>query len=105
MSPSPETRPSLLLRLVDRADQEAWREFAQIYTPVVYRLALSKGLQHADAEDQAQQVLAAVSADPTTIDRVLATSNLPTPQVLSTLTVLEMRRLVKRLGGNLVMRV
>jgi DNA processing protein len=52
-----------------------------------------------------QQVLAAVSADPTTIDRVLATSGLPTPQVLSTLSVLEMRRLVKRLGGNLVMRV
>jgi len=52
-----------------------------------------------------QQVLAAVSAEPTTIDRVLATSNLSTPQVLSTLSVLEMRRLVKRLGGNLVMRV
>jgi len=50
-------------------------------------------------------VLAAVGAEPTTIDRVLATSNLPTPQVLSTLSVLEMRRLVKRLGGNLVMRV
>ena len=29
--------------------------------PVVYRLALRKGLQHADAEDLAQQVLTAVS--------------------------------------------
>jgi RNA polymerase sigma factor (sigma-70 family) len=61
MSPSPETRPSLLVRLIDRTDQEAWHEFAQIYGPVVYRLALRKGLQHADAEDLAQQVLAAVS--------------------------------------------
>jgi RNA polymerase sigma-70 factor (ECF subfamily) len=72
MSPSPETRASLLVRLADRADQEAWHEFAQIYTPVVYRLAVRKGLQHADAEDLAQQVLTAVSkaigrwqADPT----------------------------------------
>ncbi|HEY2883341.1 MAG TPA: sigma-70 family RNA polymerase sigma factor [Pirellulales bacterium] len=61
MSPSPETRNSLLVRLTDRADQAAWHEFAQIYMPVVYRLALRKGLQHADAEDLAQQVLAAVS--------------------------------------------
>ena len=61
MSPSPETRPSLLVRLIDRADQEAWHEFARIYGPVVYRLALRKGLQHADAEDLAQQVLTAVS--------------------------------------------
>src|SRR5215470_12010956 len=61
MSPSPETRNSLLGRLTDRADQAAWHEFAQIYMPVVYRLALRKGLQHADAEDLAQQVLAAVS--------------------------------------------
>lgn len=61
MSPSPETRPSLLVRLIDRTDQEAWHEFAQIYGPVVYRLALRKGMQHSDAEDLAQQVLTAVS--------------------------------------------
>ncbi|HEY2762151.1 MAG TPA: sigma-70 family RNA polymerase sigma factor [Pirellulales bacterium] len=61
MSPSPETRQSLLLRLADRADQSAWQEFAKIYTPVIYRLALRRGLQHADAEDLSQQVLAAVA--------------------------------------------
>ncbi len=61
MSPSPETRPSLLLRLADHADQAAWQEFARIYTPVVYRLAVRRGLQHADAEDLSQQVLAAVA--------------------------------------------
>ncbi|HTQ39040.1 MAG TPA: RNA polymerase sigma factor [Pirellulales bacterium] len=61
MSPSPETRPSLLIRLSDRSDQAAWQEFASIYTPVIYRLALRKGLQHADAEDLSQQVLSAIA--------------------------------------------
>ncbi len=61
MSPSPETRQSLLLRLADHADQTAWQEFARIYTPVVYRLAVRPGLQHADAEDLSQQVLTAVA--------------------------------------------
>jgi RNA polymerase sigma factor (sigma-70 family) len=58
----PDTRSSLIVRLKDRADQEAWREFVEVYRPVVYRLACRKGLQHADAEDLAQQVLLAVAA-------------------------------------------
>lgn len=61
MSPAPETRPSLLLRLADRADQVAWNEFAMIYAPVIHRLALRRGLQHADADDLTQQVLTAVA--------------------------------------------
>ena len=58
----PETRASLIGRLKDRADQEAWREFVEIYRPVVWRLARHKGLQPADADDLAQQVLSAVAA-------------------------------------------
>jgi DNA processing protein len=54
--------------------------------------------------DVEQSVLAVVSSDPTTIDAVVAASGLPTPQVLSTISVLEMRRLVRRLGGNRVCR-
>ena len=61
MNASPETRASLLIRLKDRADHEAWTEFVEIYQPVVYRLARHKGLQHADAEDLVQQVLSAVA--------------------------------------------
>ncbi len=61
MSPSPETRPSLLVRLADHADQSAWMEFAQVYSPVIHRLALRRGLQPADADDLTQQVLTAVS--------------------------------------------
>jgi DNA processing protein len=51
-----------------------------------------------------QQVLAAVSAEPTTIDAIVERSGLSTPQVLSTLSVLEMRRLVRRLSGNMMVR-
>jgi len=61
MGQSPETRPSLLVRLKDRMDQEAWDEFTEIYQPVIYRLARRKGMQHADAEDLAQLVLMAVA--------------------------------------------
>lgn len=61
VSPSPETRASLLIRLKDREDQAAWSEFVEIYQPVIRRLALRKGMQTADAEDVAQRVLLSVS--------------------------------------------
>jgi DNA processing protein len=51
-----------------------------------------------------QQVLATIGSEPITIDAVLAASKLPAPQVLATISVLEMRRLVRRLSGNLIMR-
>ena len=51
-----------------------------------------------------RQVLAAVSAEATTIDHVVTASGLPTSQVLAALSVLEMRRLVRRLSGNRVSR-
>jgi RNA polymerase sigma-70 factor (ECF subfamily) len=57
----PDTRLSLIARLKDRADESAWTEFVEVYRPVIYRLACRRGLQHADAEDLAQQVLAAVA--------------------------------------------
>ena len=38
------------------------------------------------------------------IDEVVAASRLAVPQVLATLSALEMRRLVRRLEGNRVMR-
>lgn len=55
--------------------------------------------------DLEQQVLAAIGADPTQIDEIVSTSHVPVPQVLATLSVLEMRRLVRRVSGNLVRRV
>ncbi|MEX2113923.1 MAG: DNA-processing protein DprA [Pirellulales bacterium] len=51
-----------------------------------------------------QSVLSQIGQDPTTIDAVVAKSNLPTGKVLATISVLEMRHLVKRLSGNLIVR-
>ena len=56
----PDTRESLLKRLVSPQSDEGWREFATIYRPLVYRVAVAKGLQHADAEDLTQDVLSVV---------------------------------------------
>ena len=57
----PETSHSLLLRVRNAEDEAAWAEFSEIYRPVIFRLALQKGMQHADAEDLAQQVLVAIA--------------------------------------------
>lgn len=57
----PETRPSLLLRIRDADDRDAWDQFSEIYRPVICRVARLKGLQQADAEDLAQQVLLSVA--------------------------------------------
>lgn len=57
---SPETSQSLLFRLRNPVDADAWQEFAEIYRPVILRIASSKGLQSTDAEDLAQKVLIAI---------------------------------------------
>ncbi len=46
----PETRNSLIVRLRQPGNQEAWREFASLYEPLIYRLAARRGMQHADAQ-------------------------------------------------------
>lgn len=51
-----------------------------------------------------QNVLDAISTEATAIDQVVATTGLPVPNVLSTISVLEMRRLVRRLSGTMVVR-
>jgi RNA polymerase sigma-70 factor (ECF subfamily) len=58
----PETRESLLVQVRSPANREAWDQFALIYRPVIYRLARYRGLQDADAQDLAQQVLMAVAS-------------------------------------------
>jgi RNA polymerase sigma-70 factor, ECF subfamily len=58
---TPETRDSLLVRVKNASDQEAWTEFVDLYRPVIYRLARRRGMQDADAQDLAQQVLVSVS--------------------------------------------
>jgi RNA polymerase sigma-70 factor (ECF subfamily) len=55
------TRPSLLLRLRDAGDREAWQAFVDIYGPLIYRHSRRRGLQDADAADLTQEVLFQVS--------------------------------------------
>lgn len=57
----PETNESLILRVKDPADAAAWSDFLAIYRPVVVRMACGRGLQHADADDLAQQVFLSVA--------------------------------------------
>jgi RNA polymerase sigma factor (sigma-70 family) len=59
---SPLTRASLLVRIRDGANHAAWREFVQLYGPVVYGFARKRGLQDADAADLMQDVLRSVSS-------------------------------------------
>ena len=60
MDDAPATRHSLLVKLRDPADEPAWREFVELYRPLVFRLARGQGLQHADADDLCQDVFRAV---------------------------------------------
>jgi len=57
----PDTRETLIQRLPNSADVEAWDEFVDIYEPLLFRLARGRGLQAADAEDFVQEVLTAVA--------------------------------------------
>ena len=54
--------------------------------------------------DQEQAVLDAIQKEATSIDQVVSVSGLPIHRVLSTISVLEMRRLVRRISGNQVSR-
>src|SRR5689334_2401974 len=58
---SPETRLSLLVQIRDGKNQLAWREFVDLYGPVVYGFARKRGLQDADAADLMQDVMRSVS--------------------------------------------
>jgi RNA polymerase sigma factor (sigma-70 family) len=53
---------SLVVRLRDRNDAEAWDQFIDIYAPLIYGLARKRGLQDADAADLTQDVLRIVAA-------------------------------------------
>src|SRR5438067_91165 len=60
MAEIPATRVSLLVRLRDPQDAAAWKQFVDLYAPLVYGYARKQGLQDADAADLSQDVLGAV---------------------------------------------
>jgi DNA processing protein len=55
--------------------------------------------------DLERRILDSIPEQPATIDAVITATSLPAPQVLATLSVLEMRRLIRRLSGNLIVRL
>lgn len=57
---TPSTHLTLLTRLQQGQDAEAWKFFVDLYTPLVYNFCRLRGLQDADARDVTQQVLANV---------------------------------------------
>ncbi|MCA9127217.1 MAG: sigma-70 family RNA polymerase sigma factor [Planctomycetales bacterium] len=48
---SHNTRTSLLIRIKDPRNTQAWAEFHDLYAPLLYRYARARGLSHDDAED------------------------------------------------------
>ena len=62
MTVLPRTRSSLVLRLRDDRDGDAWRAFVDVYAPAVFAFARRQGLQDADAADVAQDVCRKVAA-------------------------------------------
>jgi RNA polymerase sigma factor (sigma-70 family) len=61
MTAPPLTRASLLVRLRDPLDADAWKEFVRLYASVIYGFARKRGLQDADAADLMQEVLRSVA--------------------------------------------
>jgi len=55
------TRPSLLRRIRDPRDTEAWRTFVDVYGPLIYRHGRSRGLEDAYAAEVTQEVLLQIS--------------------------------------------
>jgi RNA polymerase sigma-70 factor (ECF subfamily) len=56
----PATRVTLVERLRDPKDQEAWAEFVALYGPLIFRFARRRLAQDEDAADVMQEVLGAV---------------------------------------------
>lgn len=61
MGDSPPTRASLLLHIRDSRDAQAWRQFVDLYAPLIHGFARRRGLQDADASDLTQDVLGIVA--------------------------------------------
>ena len=56
-----DTRMTLLVRIRNADDRQAWTHFFELYTPLVYSYALKNGFQDADASDVAQEVMCTVA--------------------------------------------
>ena len=55
------TRLTLIARVRDPRDDEAWSEFVTLYTPIIFGFLKKRGLNSADAEDVTQEAFRALS--------------------------------------------
>lgn len=55
--------------------------------------------------DQEARVLNAIGSEPTSFDEVIAATQLPAPRALATISILEMRRLIRRVSGSSFVRL
>jgi RNA polymerase sigma-70 factor (ECF subfamily) len=58
--PGPVTRPSLLIKIRDKDNSSAWKEFVDTYSPLILRYCGRWQLSRADADDVLQEVLRCV---------------------------------------------
>lgn len=56
MTDSNLTRASLVFRLRDQTDNDAWQQFLDLYGQTIFQFVRSRGLQDADAADLVQEV-------------------------------------------------
>ncbi|MEL6110376.1 MAG: sigma-70 family RNA polymerase sigma factor [Planctomycetota bacterium] len=56
-----DTSPSLLIRIRDPDDSDAWRQFLALYTSVVRDYCIQRRLQPSDVDDLAQDVMTTVA--------------------------------------------
>ncbi|MFT5856253.1 MAG: RNA polymerase sigma factor (sigma-70 family), partial [Verrucomicrobiales bacterium] len=56
-----DTRQTLLIKIRDRADQRAWEEFVDLYTPLVIRYSASRGVPDSDRADVVQEIFKAIA--------------------------------------------
>lgn len=59
-SRAPSTCKTLLLKIRDPANTEAWQTFVELYTPLIYHFCVRRGLQEADCRDVLQSVFLTV---------------------------------------------
>ncbi|MEM6468940.1 MAG: sigma-70 family RNA polymerase sigma factor [Planctomycetota bacterium] len=101
MNVSKSTRASLLGRLNNHTDDQAWSDFVEIYGPLIYRYGRRRGLQDADAADLAQDVLREIAGSIERFDYDPAVGRFRSWLFLITRRVLGRRlKAKKRILGN-----
>jgi DNA processing protein len=93
-------------KLVESVD-DVLEELGPLATPTPLAGDLDREIRHPaelQLNEPEQAILAAIGDEPVIIDDVVAQTGLAVPNVLATISVLEMRRLIRRVSGNRVIR-